>query len=163
MTRTTSADLDHSSRTTTATPPSGREDRLRDPAYQAFLILRTAFVAAPVLFGIDKFFNWMTSWPKYLWIGFPHWLGVSPQHFMDAVGAVEILAGVLVLVIPRLAPYVVAAWLGGIVTNLIIKSIAVGGHTNVYWDIALRDFGLMLAALALARLAVVFAPRRWIR
>ncbi len=163
MTRTTSADLDRNSRTTTVTPPAGLEDRLRDPAYQAFLILRTAFVAAPVLFGIDKFFNWMTYWPKYLWIGFPHWLGVSPQQFMDAVGAVEILAGVLVLVVPRLAPYVVAAWLGGIVTNLIIKSIAVGGHTNVYWDIALRDFGLMLAALALARLAAAFAPRRWIR
>ncbi len=163
MTRTTSAQLDRNRGTTTATPPATLEDRLRDPAYQAFLILRTAFVAAPVLFGIDKYFNWMTYWPKYLWIGFPHWLGVSPQQFMDAVGAVEILAGVLVLVIPRLAPYVVAAWLGGIVTNLIVKSIAVGGHTNVYWDIALRDFGLMLAALALARLAAAFAPRRWIR
>lgn len=137
--------------------------RLGDPAYQAFLILRAAFVAAPILFGVDKFFNWMTYWPKYLWIGVPHWLGVSPQHFMDAVGVVEILAGVLVLALPRLAPYIVAGWLAGIVTNLLIKSVAIGGHTKVFWDIALRDFGLMLAALALARLATVFAPRRWVR
>jgi hypothetical protein len=122
--------------------------------------LRTAFVAAPILFGIDKFFNWMTYWPKYLWVGIPNFLNVTPQHLMYAVGVVEICAGVLVLVLPRIAPYVVAAWLGGIVTNLVVKSIAVGGHTQVYWDIALRDFGLMLAAIALARLAVVHAPRR---
>jgi hypothetical protein len=135
--------------------------RRRDPAYQAFLMLRAAFVAAPILFGIDKFLNWMTYWPKYLWAGPPHWLGVSPLHFMYAVGLIEIAAGVLVLFLPRIAPYVVAAWLAGIVTNLIIKSISVGGHTGVFWDIALRDFGLMLAALALARLASVYAPRRW--
>jgi hypothetical protein len=138
-------------------------EKLGDPAYQAFLILRTAFVAAPILFGLDKFFNWMTYWPKYLWAGPPHWLGVSPLHFMYAVGVIEMAAGILVLVLPRIAPYVVAAWLGGIVTNLIIKSISVGGHTGVFWDIALRDFGLMLAALALARLAAVYAPRRWFR
>jgi uncharacterized membrane protein YphA (DoxX/SURF4 family) len=132
---------------------------LRDPAYQAFLILRTAFVAAPILFGLDKFFNWMTYWPKYLWVGFPNVISVSPQHFMYAVGVVEIAAGLLVLAWPRVGGYVVAAWLAGIVTNLVIISIAVGGHTQVYWDIALRDFGLMLAALALARLAVTFAPK----
>jgi uncharacterized membrane protein YphA (DoxX/SURF4 family) len=153
-------------RSTEATPvvlsPPWAE-RLHDPAYQAFLILRTAFVAAPILFGIDKFFNWMTYWPKYLWAGPPHWLGVSPLHFMYAVGVIEIAAGLLVLVLPRIAPFVVAAWLAGIVTNLIIKSISVGGHTGVFWDIALRDFGLMLAALALARLASVYAPRRWFR
>ncbi len=139
----------------TATPTDWR-----DPAYQAFLILRTAFVAAPILFGLDKFFNWMTPWPHYLWIGFPNVVSVSPQHFMDAVGVVEIAAGLLVLLWPRVGGYVVAAWLAGIVTNLVIKSIAVGGHTHVFWDIALRDFGLMLAALALARLASVYAPRR---
>jgi hypothetical protein len=72
-------------------------------------------------------------------------------------------AGILVLVVPRIAPYVVAAWLGGIVTNLIIKSLSVGGHTGVFWDIALRDFGLMLAAVALGRLAAVYAPKRWFR
>jgi hypothetical protein len=133
-------------------------DRLRDPAYQAYLILRTAFVAAPILFGVDKFFNWMTDWPQYLWSGFPHFLGVSPQNFMYGVGVIEIVAGVGVLVLPSLAPYVVAAWLGGIITNTIIISAAAGGH--VYWDIALRDFGLMLAAVALARLAAAYAPKR---
>lgn len=137
-------------------------DRLKNPAYQAYLILRTAFVAAPILFGVDKFFNWMTDWPQYLWSGFPHFLGVSPQNFMYGVGVIEIVAGVGVLVLPRLAPYVVAAWLGGIITNTIIISAAAetGGHGHVYWDIALRDFGLMLAALALARLAAAYAPKR---
>jgi hypothetical protein len=74
---------------------------------------------------------------------------------------VEIVAGVLVFLLPRYAPYVVAAWLAGIITNhhLVIYSWAEGGHTNVYWDIALRDFGLLIGALALARLAAVYAPR----
>ena len=129
-----------------------------DARFQAYLVLRTAFVAAPILFGIDKFFNWMTYWPKYLWIGIPNVISVSPQHFMYAVGVVEIAAGLLVLAWPRVGAWVVAAWLAGIVTNLVIQSIAIGGHTAVFWDIALRDFGLMLAAIALARLAAVFAP-----
>jgi hypothetical protein len=86
-------------------------------------------------------------------------ISVSPQHFMNAVGVVEIAAALLVLVWPRVGAYVVALWLAGIVTNLVIQSIAIGGHINVFWDVALRDFGLMLAAIALARLAVVFAPR----
>lgn len=163
MSSITSSGLRQSAKAAQPSQQGSPSARLRDPGYQAFLILRTAFVAAPILFGIDKFFNWMTYWPKYLWIGIPNLLGVSPQHLMDAVGVVEITAGVLVLLLPRLAPYVVAAWLAGIVTNLVIKSIAVGGHANVYWDIALRDFGLMLAALALARLASVHAPRRWLR
>ncbi len=131
---------------------------VREPSYQAYLVLRTAFVVAPIVFGIDKFFNWMTYWPKYLWAGVPNLIGLSPQHFMYVVGVVEIAAGVLVLIWPRVGSWVVAAWLAGIVTNLVIESIAVGGHTQVFWDIALRDFGLMIAAVALARLAVVFAP-----
>ena len=163
MSTTISSRVESSPRAASAVGPGTRAEKLRDPAYQAFLMLRTAFVAAPILFGIDKFFNWMTYWPKYLWAGPPHWLGVSPLHFMYAVGAVEIAAGLLVLVLPRIAPYVVASWLAGIVTDLVIKSISVGGHTKVFWDIALRDFGLMLAALALARLAAVYAPRRSIR
>lgn len=135
-------------------------EKLSDPAYQAYLVLRTTFVVAPILFGVDKFFNWMTFWPKYLWIGFPHFLSVTAQSFMYGVGVIEIVAGLGVLVLPRLAPYVVAGWLGGIITNEIIKSIAIGGHTQVFWDIALRDFGLMIAAFALARLAAKYAPRR---
>src|ERR1035437_4134087 len=125
--------------------PSTRTEKLLDPPFQAYLLLRAAFVTAPILFGVDKFFNWMTIWPKYLWIGFPHLLGVSPQHFMYGVGVIEIVAGLGVLVLPRLAPYVVVGWLGGIILNLVILS-ARGGTHPVYWDIALRDFGLLLAA-----------------
>lgn len=132
--------------------------RLSDPVFQAYLILRTAFVVAPIVFGVDKFFNWMTPWTKYLWAGFANHLPGTPHQIMMGVGVVEITAGILVFLVPRVAPYVVAAWLGGIVTDLVIKSAAVGGHTQVFWDIALRDFGLMLGALALARLAAVFTP-----
>ena len=131
---------------------------LKQPAYQAHLVLRIAFVVAPILFGVDKFFNWMTYWPTYLWVGIPNLISVSPQHFMYVVGVVEIAAGVLVLLWPRVGSWVVVAWLTGIVTNLLLKSIAVGGHTQVFWDIALRDFGLMVAVVALAGLAAVFAP-----
>lgn len=132
---------------------------LRDPTFQAYLVLWIGFTVAPILFGVDKFFNWMTYWPKYLWAGFPHFFGhVSSLHFMYAVGVIEMAAGVLVFLLPRFSPYVVAAWLGGIITNLVIISAAHGGHTNVFWDIALRDFGLLLGALALARLAAVYAP-----
>jgi uncharacterized membrane protein YphA (DoxX/SURF4 family) len=155
---TTTAAPTISPHATTAAETEAGGHTLRDPAFQAYLVLRTAFVVAPILFGIDKFFNWMTYWPKYLWIGIPNFINVSPQHFMYAVGVVEIAAGLLVLVWPRVGSWVVAAWLAGIVTNLVIQSIAIGGHTQVFWDIALRDFGLMIAAIALARLAAVFAP-----
>jgi hypothetical protein len=156
MTTTTAPTLSPRAAPAAETAQAGHS--LRNPAFQAYLVLRTAFVAAPILFGIDKFFNWMTYWPKYLWIGIPDVISVSPQHFMYAVGVVEIAAGLLVLTWPRVGAWVVAAWLAGIVTNLVIQSIAIGGHTAVFWDIALRDFGLMLAAIALARLAAVFAP-----
>lgn len=129
---------------------------LRDPSFQAYLLLWVTFVVAPLLFGIDKFFNWMTYWPQYLWAGFPHFFGhVAPQDFMYVVGVVEIVAGVTVFLLPRFAPYVVAGWLAGIVTNLVLISAS---HTATFWDIALRDFGLFLAALALARLSAVHAP-----
>jgi hypothetical protein len=132
---------------------------LRDPRYQGFLLLWIAFTVAPILFGVDKFFNWMTYWPKYLWVGFPHFLDdVSSLHFMYAVGVIEMIAGVLVFLLPRFAPYVLVGWLGGIITNLVIISAARGDHTNVYWDIALRDFGLLIGSLALARLAATYAP-----
>jgi uncharacterized membrane protein YphA (DoxX/SURF4 family) len=157
MTTTTSPTLPGPGPLTEATDPASS---LRNPAYQAYLVLRTAFVVAPILFGIDKFFNWMTYWPKYLWVGIPDAISVSPQQFMYAVGVIEIAAGLLVLVWPRVGSWVVVAWLAGIVTNLVIVSIAVGGHTRVFWDFALRDFGLMIAAIALARLAAVFAPHR---
>src|SRR5215469_2966172 len=113
--------------TQVAAPPA-TSTALREPAYQAYLLLRTAFVLAPILFGIDKFFNWMTYWPKYLWVGIPNVISVSPQNFMYVVGVVEIAAGVLVLIWPRVGSWVVAAWLAGIVSNLVVKSLAVGGH-----------------------------------
>ena len=70
-------------------------ERLRDPAYSAYLALRTVFTIAPILFGLDKFFNWMTFWPNYLWVGFPHLFSVSPQTFMYGVGVIEMVAGLM--------------------------------------------------------------------
>jgi uncharacterized membrane protein YphA (DoxX/SURF4 family) len=122
----------------------------RDPRYQAFVLMRIAFTVAPIAFGLDKFLNVMVDWPIYLapWIN-----DIAPgsgQEFMYFVGATEILAGVIVALKPRYGAYVVAAWLAGIVLNLVTHS--------GYYDIALRDFGLMLAALTLARLASVYDP-----
>jgi uncharacterized membrane protein YphA (DoxX/SURF4 family) len=123
---------------------------LRDPRYQAFALLRLAFTVAPIAFGLDKFFNVMVHWPNYLapWIN-----DIAPgtgQQFMYFVGVTEILAGVIVALKPRYGAYVVAAWLGGIIFNLLTYS--------GFYDIALRDFGLMLGALTLARLASVYDP-----
>jgi uncharacterized membrane protein YphA (DoxX/SURF4 family) len=124
--------------------------RGRDAGYQAYLMLRLAFVAAPIAFGLDKFFNLLVDWPIYLapWIN-----DIAPgsgQDFMYAVGGVEILAGVLVALKPRYGAPVVAAWLAGIIVNL----LTVPG----FYDVALRDFGLLLAALTLTRLAMSYDP-----
>ena len=116
-----------------------------NPSYQAYWILRAGFVAAPIIAGADKFANLLTDWSRYLAPAIPQTLGVSPETFMRGVGVIEIVAGVLVAIIPRYAAYVVAAWLGAIIVNLLIR--------GEYFDVALRDFGLMLGALALARLA----------
>jgi uncharacterized membrane protein YphA (DoxX/SURF4 family) len=120
---------------------------LGNPVYQAYLLLRAAFTAAPILFGLDKFFNWMVDWPDYLapWVN--DIVPGSGQDFMYFVGVVEIAAGVLVAVAPRIGAYVVAAWLAGIIVNLLTVD------PPTYYDIALRDFGLMLGALTLGRLA----------
>jgi uncharacterized membrane protein YphA (DoxX/SURF4 family) len=121
-------------------------------AYQAFWLLRIAFTLAPILFGIDKFFNWSVYWPKYLapWIN--NIVPGNAQDFMYVVGGVEILAGLLVAFAPRIGAFVVAGWLGGIVINLLTND------APRYYDIALRDFGLMLGALTLARLALAVVP-----
>jgi hypothetical protein len=121
-----------------------------DPRYQAFSLMRLAFTVAPIAFGLDKFFNEMVHWPNYLapWVN-----DIMPgtgQEFMYVVGAIEILAGIIVAIKPRYGGYVVAAWLGAIVINLLTFS--------GFYDIALRDFGLMLAALTLARLATAYDP-----
>ena len=118
----------------------------RDPAAQAFVLLRIAFTVAPILFGIDKFAEVLTDdWTKYLAPEFNDILPGSAQDGMHIVGVVEIVAGLVVLVTPRFGGLLVAGWLGGIIVSLLL----VGG----YGDIALRDFGLLLGALTLARLA----------
>jgi uncharacterized membrane protein YphA (DoxX/SURF4 family) len=130
--------------------PSFGERLGSDPAYQAFVILRLAFTVAPILFGLDKFFDVMVDWEKYLAPWIDDIVPGSAATAMHLVGAVEILAGVLVALKPRYAAYVVAAWLGGIIVNLLTYS--------GYYDIALRDFGLLLGALALGSLARAYDP-----
>ena len=118
----------------------------RDPAAQAFLLLRLAFTVAPILFGLDKFAEVLTDdWTRYLAVEFNDILPGSAQDGMYIVGGVEIVAGLVVLVVPRFGGLLVAGWLAGIIVSLLL----VGG----YGDIALRDFGLLLGALTLARLA----------
>jgi len=118
--------------------------------YQAYLLLRIAFTVAPIAFGLDKFFNVMVDWPQYLapWIN--DILPGNGQDAMHLVGVIEIAAGLLVAVKPRYGAPLVAAWLAGIILNLLTLS--------GYYDVALRDFGLMLGALTLTRLAVVYDP-----
>jgi uncharacterized membrane protein YphA (DoxX/SURF4 family) len=121
-------------------------------AYQAFWLLRIGFTVAPILFGIDKFFNWTVYWPNYL----APWINTivpgNAQDFMHVVGVIEIVAGLLVAFAPRIGAFVVAGWLTGIVVNLLTN------NAPQYYDIALRDFGLMLAALTLGRLALAVVP-----
>jgi hypothetical protein len=122
----------------------------RDPAAQAFMLLRIAFTVAPILFGLDKFAEVLTNdWTRYLATEFDDLIPGSAQDAMYLVGAIEIAAGLVVLIAPRFGGLLVAAWLGGIIVSLLL----VGG----YGDIALRDFGLLLGALTLARLASAYS------
>ncbi len=136
----------------TAVATDARPDRgqLTDPTFQAFTLLRVGFTAAPILFGLDKFTEWMVDWSTYLWSGVATALPGSADDIMVVVGVIEIVAGILVAVRPRIGGYVVAAWLAGIIVNLLL--------VGDFHDIALRDFGLLLGALTLARLATVFPP-----
>jgi hypothetical protein len=126
----------------------------RDPAAQAFMLLRIAFTVAPILFGIDKFANVLTNdWTRYLATEFNDLIPGTAADAMHIVGVVEIVAGLTVALSPRFGGLLVAGWLGGIIVSLLL----VGG----YGDIALRDFGLLLGALTLTRLASAFStPRR---
>ena len=121
-------------------------------AHQAFWLLRAGFTVAPILFGLDKFFNWSVDWPVYLagWIN--DIVPGSADDFMYVVGVIEIVAGIVVALRPRYGAYLVAAWLGGIIFNLLTYS--------GYYDIALRDFGLLLGALTLSRLAAAYSGPR---
>jgi hypothetical protein len=135
------------------TSPSGVIDRrhLDDPAYQAFLVLWLGFTVAPLLFGLDKFFDSMVPWTRYLSTEFADLSPFDAEGTMRLVGAIEIVAGLVVLLRPRIGGYLVAAWLGGIIVNLLFLGDAL--------DIALRDVGLLLGALALARLATRYRPQ----
>ena len=120
----------------------------REAGYQAFVMLRVVFAIAPIAFGLDKFFNVLTDWPQYLAGWVDDLMPGSAQDFMYAVGAIEIVAGVLVAVRPRYGAPLVAAWLAGIIFTLVTGP--------GYYDVALRDFGLMAGALTLTRLAFAY-------
>ena len=124
---------------------SPTRDRFRDPGFQAFALLRIGFTVAPILFGLDKFLDWLVDWRIYLAPQIDDLIPGNAHQAMLAIGVVEIIAGLVVALRPKWGGYLVAAWLGGIIVNL----LALGDH----YDVALRDFGLLLAALALARLA----------
>jgi hypothetical protein len=123
-----------------------------DPCYQVFWALRIGFTALPILFGLDKFAHVLTNdWTRYLATQVNDLIPGNADHAMHLVGAVEIVAGLVVLLVPRFGAPLVAAWLVGIIVNLLL----VGG----YGDVALRDFGLMLAALVLTRLAWAYPAK----
>lgn len=139
--------------------PAGRagyagsdELRLDNPAYQGFWLLRIAFTVAPILFGLDKFAHVLVDWDKYLAPEFTSLFNAQAHTLMYFVGAIEIVAGLAVLARPRFGGYLVAAWLAVIIVNLLM--------IGEYYDIALRDFGLLLAALTLTRLAAAFPRHR---
>jgi hypothetical protein len=129
-------------------PPATTSPQLSNPAYQAFMLLRTGFAVAPILFGLDKFFDWLVDWRIYLAPEINDLIPGNAHQAMLIVGVVEIVAGVVVALRPRFGGYLVAAWLAGIIVNLLLQ--------GDFYDIALRDFGLLLGALALARLATAF-------
>lgn len=128
---------------TTTTSPQSRTDQ----SAVAYQILHLGFTVAPILFGLDKFTNFMVSWPDYL----PGFLtdSVNGSVIMGIVGVIEIAAGIGVWVRPKIFSYVVAAWLAVIIVTL--------GIAGGFWDVALRDFGLLLGALALSQLAEAHA------
>ena len=120
----------------------------RGSALQAYRLLRVAFVVAPIVMGLDKFFNLLAQWPKFLAPIVAN--SVPPETFMRVVGVIEIAAGIVVLLKPRVGAWVVAAWLFAIIVDLLM----IPG----YYDIVVRDVGLMLGAVALAKLSRIYAP-----
>src|SRR4051794_35835520 len=138
---------------TTSRAEAPMRDRLRtDPTFQAFWALRLGFTVLPIVFGLDKFSNVLTQWDKYLAPQINDLVPGSAAQAMYAVGVIEVVAGIVVMVAPRFGGYLVALWLAGIIVNLAI----IGG----YADVAFRDFGLLLAGLTLARLATAFPQGR---
>jgi hypothetical protein len=129
---------------------SNGQDVPRDNAYQAYCLLWLGFIAAPIIAGVDKFFHLLVNWDSYLAPVVNRALGGHGHGFMLAAGVVEVIAGIGVAIWPRVFAYVVAAWLLGIIANLLLFPPS---HPFPHYDVALRDFGLFLGALALARLA----------
>ena len=122
--------------------------RLADPAFQAFTLLRIGFTVAPILFGLDKFVDWLVDWEIYLAPEINDIIPGNAHQAMLAVGVIEVIAGLVVALRPKFGGYLVATWLAGIIINLLLQAD--------FYDVALRDFGLLLAALSLARLATAF-------
>ena len=136
-----------------AGPTPSTETRLENPAFQAFWLLRLGLTIAPILFGLDKFAHVLVDWDIYLAPEFTDLFNADAHTLMYYVGAIEVVAGLTVLLRPRFGGYLVAAWLWGIIVNLLL----IPG----YYDVALRDLGLSLGALALARLSERFRGRTW--
>ena len=128
--------------------PATTSSRLADPIFQGYALLRVGFTLLPILFGLDKFFDVLTEWRGYLAPEINDIIPGTAHEAMLAVGVIEIVAGLVVALKPRFGGYLVAAWLAGIIVNLLIL--------GDYYDVALRDFGLLVGALALARLATGF-------
>jgi uncharacterized membrane protein YphA (DoxX/SURF4 family) len=120
-----------------------------DPGYDAFRILQLTFTIAPVLAGLDKFFYLLTDWSQYISPFVLRIIHDHDQHFMMFVGIIEIIAGIGIIFKPKIFAYVISLWLLGIIINLLL--------TGYYFDIALRDLGLLLAAVSLGRLSEKYA------
>lgn len=121
-------------------------------SYRAYRVLHFGFVVAPIVAGLDKFTNLLVNWTVYLSPRATALTGVTAPDFMRGVGVIEVIAGLIVAFKPRVGGWIVAAWLWGIIANL----LSIPG----YYDIALRDFGLSLGAIALAQLSVEFGQYR---
>jgi hypothetical protein len=143
-----SVNVPHTDVPRTAAPPAAVGVQLTNPAFQAFTLLRVGFTVAPILFGLDKFLDWLVDWRIYLAPEINDLIPGNAHQAMLVVGVIEIVAGVVVAIRPRFGGYLVAAWLAGIIVNLLLQAD--------FYDIALRDFGLLVGALALARLATAF-------
>jgi hypothetical protein len=136
----------------TTTSTVTRRSDLADPTFQAFWLLRIGFTVAPILFGLDKFAHVLVDWDVYLAPELTDLFNTEAHTLMYFVGAIEIVAGLVVALAPRFGGYLVAAWLAGIIVNLLLMA--------EFYDIALRDFGLLLGALTLARLATAVPEGR---
>ncbi|HEX5088011.1 MAG TPA: hypothetical protein VFV89_09385 [Nocardioides sp.] len=128
-----------------ARPVLGHQLGSEANAQRAFKLLRTVFTIAPIAFGLDKFFNVMTDWSQYLAPWIDHIVPGNADQAMYIVGVIEIVAGLVVAVTPRFGGLLVAAWLAGIIVDLLTL--------GDYYDVALRDFGLLVAAVSLSLLA----------